>query len=249
MGAVSSEYPCYWTHVHGRHEWTPLVGDPEVERVLHLFPDQPVTCPGLTAEEIAAREAQAAARIERGPVGTLHVDASAPGVTVRGANVYVRPIVDDSDPGAPVNLAEGWTEVGYTEDGILPTEPAESEFSTWSTAIERATMTATLTGMPKAAFVGYDHSVSSANTSLTLTYFACPIEPPRKRRGLTGKRYRIARRTYGRAMRRWRRAGSPMAERTVFVPRARVSAQQIAEGSGRFEAQALAAPSHLSTDR
>lgn len=36
-----------------------------------------------------------------------------------------------------------------------------------------------------------------------------PMAPPRKRRGLTGKRYRIARRQYARTMRAWERGLIP----------------------------------------
>lgn len=55
-----------------------------------------------------------------------------------------------------------------------------------------------------------------------------PLLPskPFKRPGLTGRRYRIARRRYGRAVRAWRRAGRPMRERAVFMPRAVVEVSE-----------------------
>lgn len=213
-------YQCHWTHVHDRHEWTPLVGDPEADRVLHVFPDQPVTCPGLTAQQVADRDAQAAARIERRPVGTLHVNTDHPGVIVRGANVYVRPL-DDAKPGEPLSIT-GWTEVGYIEDSLplVASPEADSEMQTWTAAFEPQTFT--LTGVVSNVPSIVDPRVNDG-TSLSLTYFACPITAPVKRRGLTGKRYRIARRAYGRAMRRWRRAGSPMAERNAYIPRVRIA--------------------------
>lgn len=43
------EFPCHWTHPHGRHPWTPLLPDPDAPRVLHLDPHQPITCPGRPA--------------------------------------------------------------------------------------------------------------------------------------------------------------------------------------------------------
>jgi hypothetical protein len=45
-------------------------------------------------------------------------------------------------------------------------------------------------------------------------------EPPRRRRWLQGKRYRIARRRYGRTVRAWRRAGSPTIEldTRIYLP-------------------------------
>lgn len=36
---------CHWTHLHGEHDWTPLVADPETPQVLHLFGES-VRCPG-----------------------------------------------------------------------------------------------------------------------------------------------------------------------------------------------------------
>lgn len=45
---------------------------------------------------------------------------------------------------------------------------------------------------------------------------------PRKRRGLTGKRYRIARRHYGREMRAYRRGEGERVDVHYYVPRARV---------------------------
>jgi hypothetical protein len=45
------EFPCHWTHPHGRHPWTPLVVDPENPRVLHLM-NEAVTCPGLPEQPV-----------------------------------------------------------------------------------------------------------------------------------------------------------------------------------------------------
>lgn len=40
---------CHWTHAHGPHQWTPLVQDPDSDRVLHIFtePAAQLECPGL----------------------------------------------------------------------------------------------------------------------------------------------------------------------------------------------------------
>ena len=107
---MTGEAQCHWTHVHGRHEWTPLVPEPGEERVLHVFRDAPIECPGLTAEQVALR----AARVESstGALGTIGVDVSAPNVLVRGSNIWVRPLDDGDEPGAPVTIPEGWKEVG-----------------------------------------------------------------------------------------------------------------------------------------
>ncbi len=45
---------------------------------------------------------------------------------------------------------------------------------------------------------------------------------PTKRRGLTGKAYRAARRRHARRVRGWVRSGSPMLERALHVPRVKV---------------------------
>jgi hypothetical protein len=59
------------------------------------------------------------------------------------------------------------------------------------------------------------------------TVQAEPLTAPVKRRGLTGKRYRIARRRYRRARQAWQRAGAPMVtqRRRVYVPRARLASR------------------------
>lgn len=60
-----------------------------------------------------------------------------------------------------------------------------------------------------------------APVSLTYRYLDTPLPaPPVKRRRLTGKTYRAARRAHGRRVRAWKRAGSPMVERMVHVARA-----------------------------
>jgi hypothetical protein len=45
--AARGEFPCHWTHPHGRHPWLPLIEDPEAPRVFYLDPESgTVTCPG-----------------------------------------------------------------------------------------------------------------------------------------------------------------------------------------------------------
>lgn len=44
---------CHWTHEHGPHMWTPMVQDPDNDRVLHIFTgvDSQVECPGFVIRE------------------------------------------------------------------------------------------------------------------------------------------------------------------------------------------------------
>jgi len=48
--------------------------------------------------------------------------------------------------------------------------------------------------------------------AMQIKSYACPVAVPRKRRGLTGKAYRSARRKYHREMRQWRRGHIPSTE-------------------------------------
>lgn len=55
--------------------------------------------------------------------------------------------------------------------------------------------------------------------SVQIDYLDSPLPAlPVKRRHLTGKAYRIARRRHARLRRAWRRAGCPMIERRLFLP-------------------------------
>lgn len=58
--------------------------------------------------------------------------------------------------------------------------------------------------------VGYDPGPATAGPfTLQIDTVECPVPVPRKRRRLTGKAYRIARRRYHRDMKRWRRGQLP----------------------------------------
>lgn len=52
-----SDTPCLIDAPHGRHDWTPIVVDPDDDHVLHVFHDAPVTCGGIdTATWLARRD-------------------------------------------------------------------------------------------------------------------------------------------------------------------------------------------------
>lgn len=91
-----------------------------------------------------------------------------------------------------------------------------------------ATMTFTIADMnPDAMALLFGAPPVRPTHSVDLTYVehVPTLRPaPRKRRGLTGKRYRIARRAHARARRAWVRAGSPTVamHRRIVIPRAHV---------------------------
>lgn len=211
-----SDYQCHWRHKHDRHEWTPIVPDPDAARVLHVFPDSPIECPGLTIEQVAERQLQADARIERSPVvgQSAHVqrldgDGNPVGPTFNLGPAVTRLSLVDELPDRFDGFA-GATSAG-THDG-----PTVLDFPVQSN-IDLQIMGALVRKGAAAA--------GRASHSLSITAAHCPIDAPRKRRGLTGKRYRIARRRYAREMRQWRRDGSPMAVRVIYVPHAHIVAR------------------------
>lgn len=48
MVEVSSDAPCHWTHRHNRHEWTPLIHEPDNPQVMWL--GDKIWCPGKDDE-------------------------------------------------------------------------------------------------------------------------------------------------------------------------------------------------------
>jgi hypothetical protein len=63
------------------------------------------------------------------------------------------------------------------------------------------------------------------------------VQPPVKRRGLTGKRYRIARRAWRRRRRAWVRDGSPMNLHRMMFPAAVTAMDPVPGRPGEFSVQ------------
>lgn len=78
-----------------------------------------------------------------------------------------------------------------------------------------------LFGLPPEEPLAPTHALTIRQTVPAPPYVAVPV----KRRGLTGKAYRTAKRRASRARRRWERLGRPMAEVATHVPHARMVAQ------------------------
>lgn len=160
---------------------------------------------------------------ERRIVGEVHVDPDAPGVITRGDRVYVYPVDEDgnhAEPGAPVTLGEGWQEVGFTSDVTIEQPDARVD-GLWPS--QRDVLTYSLRGADvEREFLDMLFGKAEKRRSMTVRYHDVlpPVDVPRKRKGLTGKRYRIARRRWARAMRDWRRGriSGRIVERALYVP-------------------------------
>ena len=121
-----------------------------------------------------------------------------------------------------VALGEGWTAVGSVDSDAPP--PTLGRLSTETVTFETGPISdsvrSLLTGDMRLS------EVAKATHSVEISYesepYAVAAPGPRKRRGLTGKRYRQARRAYARLRRDWIRRGSPMSHNRVVIPRARV---------------------------
>lgn len=161
---------------------------------------------------------------ERRIIGEVHVDPDAPGVIVRGDNVYVYPVDENGQPAQPPTdpavLGDGWTDVGFTE------EPSETDKAQAALRIERGveppptyylsptalSAPVTLKADTIRTLLGMDPGALDEEPTPMVVRISgerAPMEPPRKRRGLTGKRYRIARRRYARTMKAWQRGLVP----------------------------------------
>lgn len=151
----------------------------------------------------------------------VHIDVDDPRVIMRSEDSFWL-VPEEGDPDAPGVFpleSEGWRSVGFTLDAASPETLA-------------------------LAF-GADPGAASPRAAMTVrsVHMAAPAAP-RKRRGLTGKRYRIARRGYAREMRAWRRGegGTPV-ETVRYLPNVRpVDATLDLQ---RFVIGAVSAPSVL----
>lgn len=115
-------------------------------------------------------------------------------------------------PGAD---GEEWVPLGETVEGLAVFDPTvDDEDEVVGTLIDLGS-TSVIQIEPGAfgdtllATVGANVPVEPARMGLMVDSWECPVVAPVKRRGLTGKAYRIARRRYGRDMRAYRRGLIP----------------------------------------
>lgn len=128
-------------------------------------------------------------------VGTLHVDPDAPNTIVDGDRVWTWP--EPAPEGAePRVLGDGWTSVGFTTEADISLDAIRT-------------------------FFGVDPARGANDVAIAVTTVGCPVVAPVKRRGLTGKRYRIARRRYARQTRDYRRGLILPVRVSYTIPRAR----------------------------
>lgn len=151
------------------------------------------------------------------------------------------------------HLAGGWTNLGFS-DGITPTEPEPlADIRPVRTTPEPFEMSFDLaadvtldTMFPPPPTRSLERSLvmefpsdrdirevlgfMAGSNAQAITIHASTTLPnlpptPRKGRRLQGKRYRIARRGYGRAVRAWRKAGRPTrtTPHRVHIPRASIA--------------------------
>lgn len=156
---------------------------------------------------------------ERRVIGTVHVDPDAPGVIVRGDSLWVYPVDEDGNPteatGPGEPLGSGWTEVGFTSEDdeplIAPAFPHQRLAVLQGLDVDAETMRALFGPAPP----------RPPEFLMQITTIEPPVDPPYKRRGLTGKAYRSARRRYGRTMRAWYRGKIPGREVVRHFPHVR----------------------------
>lgn len=82
-----------------------------------------------------------------------------------------------------------------------------------------------------ALLFGGDPAVAEPRYSLTTRHIECPVVVPVKRRGLTGKAYRSARRHYHRQMRDYRRGKIRPHEILTYVPNVTLRSVEQVPGS------------------
>lgn len=195
---------------------------------------------------------------ERRVVGEMHVNPDDPRVIRRPGNaVWIKPT--DPDPGAPRigPLGSEWIDVGYTVDNLTP---APSPLA-WPL---RQRVTASLDVEVSRETMMLAMGVDPSRDGDSRPVFAVRVKThaqrrpvaPRKRRGLTGKRYRIARRGYARQMKAYRRGLLPPVPMVYHVPRAALTGVNVPPGAATFRGQAVqftvldeCVPVDLSTER
>jgi len=129
----------------------------------------------------------------------------------------------------PSDEPSPWVHVGNTIDGGLAVDwGADVDDTVMGWEGVRATFDMTMSiaaafRVPVELLGSYERN--PLRPSVRINYRVPTLDPegPWKRPGLTGRRYRIARRRYGRARRDWIRRGRPHFECSTFIPLANVN--------------------------